>query len=431
MEPRLGIRREDKSEWERRAPLAPKHVQALKEQGITTVIQPSPIRVFTDDEYRQAGAIVDEDLSGCNLIVAVKEIPTKLLEEGKSYLYFSHTIKGQPYNMPMLRRLLELRCTLLDHEKITDEQGRRLVLFSYHAGLAGMLDSLWSLGQRLKYEGFETPFSAIKMAYEYGTLATAEAHLREIAEVLAKDGLPKKLGPVVVGLSGYGNVSRGAQRILDLLRPVDVSPEELASTPEAGKLYKVVFKEEHMVAPKDSSEAFELQTYFDHPERFRSTFAGHLDHLTMLVNCIYWEERYPRLVTNERLRELYAEGATPRLRVIGDISCDIDGAIQATVKPTQPDNPVYVYDAVAEKALDGVEGRGPVIMAVDNLPCELSKEATESFGDALTPLLPGSARADYEKSFDELDLPAPMKRAVIAHQGELTPTFRYIEEFLR
>jgi alpha-aminoadipic semialdehyde synthase len=425
----LGIRREDKSRWERRAPLAPEHVRELKEQhGITTVIQPSPIRVFTDDEYRDAGALVDEDLSGCDLVIAVKEIPTKLLAPKGRYMYFSHTHKGQPYNMAMLRRLLDLGCTLLDHEKVIDDEGRRLVLFGYHAGLAGMIDSLWSLGQRLELEGHDTPFARIRQAYTYESLTDVEEQLREVSAIIASDGLPAELGPLVVGLAGYGNVSKGAQHILDLLSPRTVEPEGLEGL-KPGAIYKVVFKEEHMVAPK-GAEPFDLQTYYKHPEHFRPTFSGYLDHLTVLVNCIYWEDRCPRLVTFDDLKRLFAPGNTPRLRVIGDISCDIEGSIQATVEATQPDAPVYVYDPYQGKAIQGFEGRGPVIMAVDTLPCELPREATLSFGAALISLIPGTVSAGFDLSFDELVMPPPMKRAVIVHHGELTPDFRYLEQYL-
>jgi len=431
MTPMLGIRREDKSRWERRAPLAPEHVRQLREQhGVTTVVQPSSIRVFPDAEYRDAGAVIDEDLSSCNLVVAVKEIPTPLLRPGMAYMYFSHTIKGQAHNMPMLRRLVDLGCSLLDHEKVIDDQGRRLVLFGVHAGLAGMIDSLWALGRRLELEGATTPLIRIGQAHTYPSLAAAEEQLREAGRALARDGLPSSLGPVVIGLAGYGNVSRGAQHVVDLLQPHAVAPEELDGL-APGKLYKVVFREEHMVEPAVEGEQFDLQTYFAHPVRFRPTFARFLDHLTVLVNCIYWDARYPRLVTKADLRRLYAQGASPRLRVIGDISCDVDGSVEATVKTTQPDAPVYVFDPQAERAIDGFEGRGPVIMAVDNLPCELPREATLSFGSALAPFIPGAVTADFGSSFDELRLPAELKRALILHRGTLTPGYEYLDSYLR
>jgi len=143
----IGIRREDKNRWERRAPLTPAHVQELvREQGRSVVVQPSPLRIYLDDDYRAAGAVVDEDLSGCRVILAVKEVPPPLLIPGRTYLFFSHVIKGQASNMPMLRQVLERRCTLIDYEPILDRHGRRLIFFGRHAGYTGMIDALWAEG---------------------------------------------------------------------------------------------------------------------------------------------------------------------------------------------------------------------------------------------------------------------------------------------
>ena len=425
MKAAVGIRREDKSRWERRAPLAPEHVETLvSRHGVEVVVQPSAVRVFEDREYEAAGARLSEDLSGCPLVLAVKEIPASLFRPGGAYMFFSHTIKAQPQNMPMLGRLLELGCTLVDHEKVTDEEGRRLVLFGYHAGLAGMIDSLWALGQRLGLEGVETPLARVEPAHRYASLEDALDCLRQIgAEIERAGGLPVSLGPVVVGLTGYGNVSRGAQHVLDQLGPETVAPERLDGL-APGRLYKVVFEERHMVEPLEPGAPFELRTYYDRPELFRPVFARYLDRLTALVNCIYWEERYPRLVTIADLQRLFAPGQAPRLRVIGDVSCDIGGSVEATVEATQPDAPVYVFDPHAGVAVHGFQGRGPVIMAVDNLPCELPREATLAFGEALVELVPAAARADYGVPVDALELPPELRRAVIAHRGELTPAFR-------
>jgi alpha-aminoadipic semialdehyde synthase len=155
-----------------------------------------------------------------------------------------------------------------------------------------------------------------------------------------------------------------------------------------------------------------------------------LPHLTVLVNCIYWEAKYPRLVTKAGLRQLYGGATPPRLRVVGDISCDVEGAIEATVKCTEPDNPVFVYDPFADRAIDGVAGRGPVVLAVDILPSELPREASSYFSEVLMDFVPAIARADTSVSFDDLALPSELKRAVIVYRGELTPRYRYIEEYL-
>ena len=157
---RIGIRREDKNEWERRAPLTPDHVAELVEQrelGIS--VEPASLRVFPAKDYRAAGARIDETLTDCRVVLGIKEIAIERLEAHKTYLYFSHTTKGQQYNMPMLSRLLELGCTLIDYERVLDERGRRLIFFGRYAGLAGMIDTLWALGRRLTVEGYDSPFA--------------------------------------------------------------------------------------------------------------------------------------------------------------------------------------------------------------------------------------------------------------------------------
>jgi saccharopine dehydrogenase (NAD+, L-lysine-forming) len=157
---RIGIRREDKNVWERRVPVIPKHARQLqKDHGIKVWVQPSDIRVFPDAEFSQVGALVEEDLSACPVVFAIKEIPIRFFQPNRTYIFFAHVVKGQPYNMPMLKRVLELGCNLIDYEKVTDERGRRLIFFGRHAGLAGMIDSLWALGQRLDWEGIPNPFS--------------------------------------------------------------------------------------------------------------------------------------------------------------------------------------------------------------------------------------------------------------------------------
>lgn len=421
----IGIRREDKSRWERRVPLVPQDLQALgRQNGVQFVVQPSPIRVFSDEAYRQAGARLAEDLSDCPLVMAVKEIPEHLLQAGKTYLFFSHVIKGQPHNMPMLRRLLELGCTLIDYECITEADGRRLVLFGRHAGLAGMIDSLWALGRRLAAEQVLSPLAAIQPAHRYASLAEAKSAVASAGERLRQEGLPPAINPLICGFAGYGNVSNGAQEIMDQLFPREVSPAELPAVREG--ICKVVFKEQDMVASLEPGAAFDLQDYYQHPEKYRSRFGDYLPFLTLLVNCVYWDARYPRLVTKARLGELFAGTQRPRLRVIGDVSCDIEGAVECTLRPTQPDNPVYVYDPQADRIADGVEGAGPVILAVDNLPCELPAESSVDFSRALRGLIPAIATADYTAPLLDCGLPESVSRGVIVHQGRLTAGYEYL-----
>ncbi len=424
----FGIRREDKNKWERRVPLIPSDVATLQsEHGLSFFIQPSPIRCIPDDAWRDAGVELREDLASADLVVAVKEIPIDLLRAGQAYLCFSHTVKAQDYNMPNLRRMGELGCTLIDYEKIADDAGRRLIFFSLHAGYAGMIESLWALGRRLEAEGVVTPLAKIRHAWEYGGLEVAEREIRALGDEIARDGLPG--APLVIGVAGYGNVSRGAQAVLEWL-PVDrleVADLPRAAAVASSPLAAVVFREEHMVRPRDAGADFDLQEYYARPELYEGVFADHLPHLDLLVNTIYWEARYPRLVTNAWARAAFADGARPRLRAIGDISCDFEGSIEMTVKATEPDASCYVYDPRDGSVTDGVAGEGLVLMTVDNLPCELPLESSQHFSNVLRDMMPPLAAADWSADFAELDLPAHLKRAVIMHRGALTPPYAYLQ----
>jgi len=433
---RIGIRREDKNNWEARTPLTPEHVSRLVRDGKLRVsVESCDRRVFTDAEYAAAGAEIVRDLSACDIIMGVKEVPVARLLPGKTYVFFSHTIKGQPHNMAMLRKLMELGCDLIDYERITDDQNRRLVFFGYHAGLAGMIDTLWALGQRLAVEGRETPLARIMQANRYASLADAEVALRAAAAACRAGASLNGLGPIVVGFSGYGQVSKGAQQVYRWFDPQVVEPDDLAGLDSRaldGRFVQVVFREEHMVQPATANGRFELQDYYKHPEKYTGVFDRFLSRLMVLVNCIYWEAKYPRLVTLDALNGLYGTygGAPhPRLRVIGDISCDVQGSIECTVKATDPSNPVYVYDVGSHEARDGFVGNGPVIMAIDALPAELPRESSQAFSDALVGLVPGLAAAEQVDEFESWDLPAPLKRAAILHRGALSPQYGYMQKF--
>lgn len=433
----VGIRREDKNRWERRVPIVPEHLAAALAGGdLEAIVQPSTLRIFSDDDFARAGARVEEPLDAADVVFAVKEIPKDLFLPGHAYAFFSHTIKAQPYNMPMLRRLLEQGCTLVDYERVVDDRGRRLVFFSRQAGQAGMIDTLHLLGARLALEGTETPFAAIEMAHAYGDLDATRAALTPVAERLASGGLPRELTPLVVGFAGYGNVSQGAQEVFGLLPHVEVSPEallagEVPADPER-PLVKVVFREEHMVARRGAGAAgaFDLQDYYEHPEGYAGTFARFLPHLHVLLNGIYWETRYPRLVTRQDLAALYGAAGAPRLRVIGDVSCDIEGSIECTVKATLPDEPAYVYEPATGEIRMGIEGRGPVIMAVDNLPAELARASSVHFSTSLRPFVAPLVRADRSVPFDRYDVPPELRPAVIVYNGELTPGYQYLSKAL-
>lgn len=435
MERTFGIKREDKSEWERRAPITPLDVLYLDStHSIKTIIQPSKFRVFSDKEYDKVGALVSENLDA-PVILGIKEIHPDFFEEDKIYVFFSHTIKGQEYNMPMLKRMMEKGDTLIDYECIKDENENRLIAFGKHAGIAGMIESLHTAGKRLKWEGYLTPLLHLKRPISYHSLSLLEKDSAKIGREIIQNGFPEELTPFVIGIAGYGHVSGGAQELLHYFPVTEIKPEDLETLEDnPHTLYKVVFREEHLMRRKDGGK-FNLQDYYNNPENYAGAFPEYLPYISILINAIYWEEKYPRLVTKKWLKENYnkpvGERNTYRLRVIGDISCDIEGSIECTVRSTGPENPVYVYNPDTEEIKFGVEGKGPVIMAVDILPSELPHESSNYFSNILKRFIPEIINASYPTDFDKCTLPDPIKRAVILYKGKLTPRYKYIKKYIR
>jgi alpha-aminoadipic semialdehyde synthase len=433
---KFGIRAEDKSEWERRSPLVPEDAAALKAGGLALVAQSSPQRAFNDEEFTQAGIALQTDLTDCDVILGLKEIPADCLEPDKAYVFFSHVIKGQPYNMPMLRRMMTLGDTLIDYERIVDDADRRLIAFGQYAGLAGMINGLWALGQRLDAEGMANPFSRLQQARAYATLADAQQAIARAGEAIMAQGVPPEIHPLMVGFAGYGNVSQGAQEIFDIFPYEEIGPDAVASmarnpTDRADRLYKVVYHERDLVRPRDDDAPFSLEDYYRcGKQKYTRAVGREFGNLTLLVNGAYWDERYPRLLNKDDCRELWAGERTPRLRVVADISCDVDGALACTVESRYPDRPLYVYQPETGQVSDGVKGHGPVVMAVEILPAELPRESSAYFSRLLKPYVPSLRRLDHRGDFAQLDLPPELKRAVILWRGRLTPDYQYIEAHL-
>jgi len=435
MNTKIGIRREDINKWEKRVPLIPSHVRELTDRlPVEFRVQPSDIRIFADADYRLSGIPIEEGLSPCPIVLALKEIPIGLIEKGKTYLFFSHTAKGQAQNMPMLRRMMDLGCTIIDYEKMVDEKGRRVLYFGNYAGHAGMIDTLWALGKRLEVEGTANPFTLLHPTHRYESLVEAKEAVGKLAWKLIKEGPPARLGPLVFGFFGYGHVSQGAQEIFDILPVEAIRPADIPGLFRGGershpRLYKAVFHEEDMVRPIDGNKAFDLQDYYQHPETYRAVTEDFVPYLTALVNGIYWTPKFPKYVTKPFLKKLYG-GEKPRLRVVGDITCDINGSIECTVRATDSENPVYVYDPVEDRDTNGFEGRGPVVLAVYNLPAELPLEASTYFSGKLKEHIPDLVAARFDKPFTECGLSDVLRRAVILYRGELTPDYAYLGEYV-
>ncbi len=337
--------------------------------------------------------------------------------------------------MPMLKRMIELGCSIIDYEKIVNEKGQRLLFFGGYAGQAGMIDTLWALGRRLKLEGIETPFLRLEKAVNYTSLVEAKEEVAEVGRLIQKNGLPPQLAPFVCGFMGYGHVSQGAQEMFDLLPSEEVSPRELPGLfkngrPAARGLYKVVFKEEDMVKPDRFREGVRSPGLLHQSAKLFSRDGG-LSPIPDRAHCRYLldaevPEVHHQVVPPEILR---GEG-TPRLRVIGDITCDIDGSVECTVQATDSENPVYVFDAETDRALTGIEGKGPVVMAVYNLPAELPLESSTYFSGGLKKYIPAIVAADFRGEFSRCGLPPEVKKAVILFRGKLTPAYEYLSKFV-
>lgn len=432
---KIGIRKETQYPSEKRAALTPEHVKDIVEQGVSVLVEPADEqRVFTPEEYEKSGAVMDRNLDDCSIIFGVKEVPIKDLIPNKPLVFFSHTIKGQDYNMPLLQAILDKNVTLMDYELVKNDKGFRIIFFGKFAGYAGVIDSLWLMGKRLKHEGLQTTFDKIKQATEYNMLSDAEIALKEVGEEIKKNGLPEEIVPFITGFTGYGNVSKGAQELYDLLPHVEIPPSELENFMKKGEfsnkvVYKVEYKEEDMyVLP--SVEKFSFDHFVKNPNEYSSIMNKHIPNLSMLVNGIYWEERFPKHITKQNMKEYYETSENQKLKVIGDITCDIEGSVEMTMKATPSSNPAFVYEPLTGEVKDGVEGNGPVILAVDKLPAELPRQASKMFGDALLPFVKDLANADFSLDFEDLKIPLEFKNAIITHKGKLTPNFEYLKEYL-
>ena len=427
---RIGIRREDKNQWERRVALVPEQLQSLIAAGTAVKAQPAPNRCYSDEEMAAAGVVIAEDLSDCELLIGVKEMPVNFIQPGKPHLFFSHTIKGQDYNMAMLQDIIAKKAILLDYERIVDADNRRLIAFGRFAGLAGIIDTLALLGQRWQAQGIANPFATMRLSYQYPYLEQAKAEVRQVGEHLRQHGLPSGVDSLRIGIPGYGNVSEGIQEIIRLLDIPLILPQQLINAPDQYKIGYIVFKEEDLVRPRQDNVTFELQHYYDHPQEYHSCFDIYLPWLTVIANAIYWEKRYPRLVTIAALKRLFSQTMSPSLQIIGDISCDIDGSIECTRKITDPGNPAFVFDPLRETISDGCIGTGVAVMAIDMLPAEFAVDASNFFSTRLAALLPDFLNADYEQPLEKSGLPTNLQHAAIVWQGELTPEYRYLESFL-
>lgn len=438
----MAIRREDINVWERRAPLAPRHVREITAAGHKVLVQPSNRRAIHEKYYERAGAVIQEDISEASLIIGVKRPPEDKVFPNKTYAFFSHTIKAQEANMGLLDDLLKKEVRLIDYEKMVDANGFRIVAFGQWAGVAGMINILHGLGLRFLALGHHTPFMHIGMAHNYRNVSQAIQAVRDCGYEISLGLMPKSIGPLTFVFTGTGNVSKGAQEILNELPCEYVEPHELKEVSMSGemsKVYATVLSRHHHLIRK-SDGMYDPLEYEHHPERYTSHFRVSVaPYTTCLINGIYWDPHTPRLLRRLDAQRLmrpmkpsaFATDGSPelphKLLAICDISADTGGSIEFMTECTTIDKPFCMYDADQHIDHDSVEGNGILMCSIDNLPAQMPIEATEYFGDRLFPYIWEMLPSDANKALDDEDFTPQVRDAVITSNGKLTPKFEYIE----
>ncbi len=397
----IGVVREGKIPPDKRVPLTPE--QCVKLQTIyphvKIVVQPSPIRAYADQAYLDLGIEMNEDLSGCDILMGIKEVNVEDLIENKKYLFFSHTFKKQPYNRNLLRAIVEKKIQLIDYEVLKDKNNKRVIGFGRYAGIVGCYNGFLTYG--LKHKIYE-----LKPAHLCANRKEVEAELNKVV-------LPST---TKILLTGFGRVGHGAREMMELLPIKEVSPEEFLT----GNFNEPVFAHlevEDYYAPRNGSE-FNKSDFYTNPENYKSTFKRYLSKMDMYIPCHYWSAKADFIFTREDLK-----ADNIRLSVVADISCDINGPIACTIRASKIADPIYGYDPISETEVDFLQENAVAVMAVDNLPCELPLDASEDFGrELLKEVFPALVKEDSDKIIE--------RGSQTTLSGELAPDFRYLVDYL-
>lgn len=396
---RLGILRETKEPPDRRVPLTPAQCAEVRSRnaGLEILVQPSAYRCFPDEDYRAAGLPLEEDLRGCDVLLGVKEVKIDSLIPGKTYLFFSHTAKRQPYNRSLLRAVVKKGIRLLDYEYLTRPDGQRVVAFGRWAGVVGAYNGLRALGLRR------------------GSFDLRPASRCEDLEDLRSGLGDVDLEGARIVLTGGGRVAGGACEILDAAGVERLSPGEFLERERSSRVYARL-DPWHYASKRDGGR-FEFAHFVEHPESYDNAIEPWLRTAQMFIPCHFWDPRSPVMLTREFLL-----GGRSRLEVVADISCDIDGPVASTIRASSIAEPFYGYDPVSGNETDPFRRDAITVMAVDNLPGELPRDASEDFGRALTDHVLPELLGQRDTGM--------IDRACIAGDGALTRAYSYLQDYL-
>ncbi len=396
---KIGLIKEGKIPSDYRVALTPEQAYALmkKYSELEIIVQSSEKRAFTDDEYRELGIKVTDDVSDCDILMGIKEVPVDMLIPGKTYLFFSHTIKKQPHNRKLLQEILNRNIRLIDYELLADENKVRLIGFGRFAGIVGAHYALMMWGLKKNYYNIKPAWQV----HDYARLIEQYHSLYF--------GKPKIL------VTGGGRVSKGIVEILNNAGIREVSVDSYLNEEFHEAVYVQCDMDALYVPLND--KPFSFQEFFDYPERFECVFRKFIPQTDILINGMYWSPRAQRLFEKEEARK-----ENFRIQIIADVTCDINGSVPLTYFPTTSIKPFYGIDR------DTLEVTVPFgfntidMMTIDNLPNELPRDASHMFGEVLSttiiPLL-----------INEPENPI-LKRATIAENGQLTPDFNFLKDYV-
>lgn len=401
---RIGLIKETKTPIDNRVALSPRQAKELMERfpDSTFVAQRSDIRVFSDEEYRDAGIIVSDDLSDCDVLFGIKEVEASQLLPSKHYVFFGHIAKKQAYNRPLLQSMMEKSITFSDYEYLVNADGKRVCAFGWWAGVVGVYYTLQGYG--LRTGEFTLPKPDLKFKMD------------DLKNLLLSTPLPKKK----ILITGNGRVSQGAQYILDAIGVKRLTKEEFCSDEPVCQLSYTVACHEDLLERIDG-ESYSHEHFKYHPELYRSNFMTWGRHADILITGHFWSSNQPVYLSEDNLRD-----HSLRIKVIGDITCDIKGSIKSTIRSSTHDDPFYDYNPYTGKEEKAFSGENNItVMAVDTCPNALAHDASVFFGDMLTehffiPLLKGEAH-----------LSKVITGATILRNGQLTEKFSYLEAFAK
>jgi saccharopine dehydrogenase (NAD+, L-lysine forming) len=397
---KIGIIREGKKLPDKRTPFTPDRLKALQNKyasKLRFLVESSLERSFSDAEYIEAGIQVTHDISNCDVLFGVKKVPIDQLIPNKTYFFFSHTIKKQPRNKPLLQAILKKNIRLIDYELLKDEAGSRVVAFGRWAGIVGAYNAFWTYGKK-------TGLFTIKRAHECFDRTELEIELKKI-----------QLPPIKIAVTGSGRVGTGALEILDTLKIKQVNPDDFLTQ----KFDEPVFVQLHSqdYNQRKSDGGYEKSEFYANPEAYKSIFLNYAQISDILIAAAFWDPAAPRLFEMKDL-----EDPDFRLSVIADVTCDIEGSIPTTTRASTIVDPVYDVDRVTKNEIAAFGGPTSIsVMAIDNLPCELSREASFDFASQLEKwVIPALLEQNSQI----------LERATIAQNGKLTSQFTYLSDYV-